>query len=73
MTGWRLGWMVHPARMARHLGILSGCFNTGATVSTQFAGIAALDEGRVFHQPANWRPAFRRLATRDNPPPGAAR
>jgi aspartate/methionine/tyrosine aminotransferase len=45
MTGWRLGWMVHPARMARHLAILSECFNTGATVFTQFAGIAALDEG----------------------------
>lgn len=47
MTGWRLGWMVHPARMARHLAILSECFNTGATVFTQFAGIAALDEGEA--------------------------
>ena len=47
MTGWRLGWMVHPARMARHLAILSECFNTGATVFTQFAGVAALDEGEA--------------------------
>ena len=45
MTGWRLGWMVHPARLAHPLAILSECFNTGATVFTQFAGIAALDEG----------------------------
>ena len=45
MTGWRLGWMVHPSRCARHLAILSECFNTGATVFTQVAGIAALDRG----------------------------
>ena len=45
MTGWRLGWMVHPAQSAQHLAVLSECFNTGATVFTQFAGIAALDHG----------------------------
>ena len=45
MTGWRLGWMVHPARAARHLAILSECFNTGATAFTQPAGIAALERG----------------------------
>jgi aspartate/methionine/tyrosine aminotransferase len=45
MTGWRLGWMVHPARAARHLAILSECFNTGATAFTQPAGIAALEHG----------------------------
>lgn len=45
MTGWRLGWMVHPARCARHLAILSECFNTGSTVFTQAGGVAALDQG----------------------------
>ena len=45
MTGWRLGWMVHPARMARHLAVLSECFNTGSTVFTQAAGVVALDKG----------------------------
>ncbi len=45
MTGWRLGWMVHPARLARHLAVLSECFNTGSTVFTQYAGIAALEQG----------------------------
>ena len=45
MTGWRLGWMVHPAGAAQHLAVLSECFNTGATVFTQFGGIAALDQG----------------------------
>jgi aspartate/methionine/tyrosine aminotransferase len=45
MTGWRLGWMVTPARYATHMAVLSECFNTGATVFVQFAGIAALEEG----------------------------
>ncbi len=45
MTGWRLGWMVHPARSARTLAILSECFNTGSTAFTQPAGIAALEQG----------------------------
>lgn len=47
MTGWRLGWMVHPARAAQHLAILSECFNTGAAVFTQLAGIAALEHGEA--------------------------
>ena len=47
MTGWRLGWMVHPARAAQHLAILSECFNTGSTVFTQLAGIAALEQGEA--------------------------
>ena len=50
MTGWRLGWMVHPARSAQHLAILSECFNTGSTVFTQAAGIAALDQGEALVQ-----------------------
>ncbi len=45
MTGWRLGWMVHPPRLARHVAVLSECFNTGSTVFTQFAGIVALEQG----------------------------
>ncbi|MCP5152093.1 MAG: pyridoxal phosphate-dependent aminotransferase [Chromatiales bacterium] len=45
MTGWRLGWMVTPPRLATHMAILSECFNTGATVFVQLAGIAALEQG----------------------------
>lgn len=45
MTGWRLGWMVAPARYATHIAVLSECFNTGAPSIVQFAGIAALEDG----------------------------
>jgi aspartate aminotransferase len=45
MTGWRLGWMVAPARYAQHIAVLSECFNTGAPSIVQFAGIAALEDG----------------------------
>ena len=50
MTGWRLGWMVAPARYATHIAVLSECFNTGAPSIVQFAGIAALEEGEAFVQ-----------------------
>jgi aspartate/methionine/tyrosine aminotransferase len=45
MTGWRLGWMVAPARYAQHIAVLSECFNTSAPSIVQFAGIAALEDG----------------------------
>lgn len=45
MTGWRLGWMVAPARYATHIAVLSECFNTGAPSIMQFGGIAALEDG----------------------------
>ncbi len=50
MTGWRLGWMVAPARYATHVAVLSECFNTGAPSIVQFAGIAALEEGEALVQ-----------------------
>ncbi len=45
MTGWRLGWMVAPARYATQIAVLSECFNTGAPSIMQFGGIAALEDG----------------------------
>ena len=45
MTGWRLGWMLVPARFVTHMAVLSECFNTGAAVFTQLAGVKALDDG----------------------------
>jgi aspartate/methionine/tyrosine aminotransferase len=42
MTGWRLGWLVMPARMTHHMGKLVE-FNTScASVFTQRAGLAAI-------------------------------
>ena len=45
MTGWRIGWVVAPARFAETWAVLSECFNTGATVFVQRAAIAALGCG----------------------------
>ena len=50
MTGWRLGWMVAPARYATQIAVLSECFNTGAPSIVQFAGIAALQDGEELVQ-----------------------
>ncbi|NIM28494.1 MAG: aminotransferase class I/II-fold pyridoxal phosphate-dependent enzyme [Gammaproteobacteria bacterium] len=47
MTGWRLGWMIAPARYATHIAVLSECFNTGAPSIMQFGGIAALRDGEA--------------------------
>ena len=48
MTGWRLGWLVHPARLAEPMAVLAECNNTGATVFAQFGGLAAIEEGEGF-------------------------
>ena len=48
MTGWRLGWVVTPRSHATKWTALSECFNTGSTVFTQPAGIAALEHGENF-------------------------
>jgi aspartate/methionine/tyrosine aminotransferase len=48
MTGWRLGWMVHPKRLAVPMAVLAEVSNTGATAFAQYGGIAALREGEGF-------------------------
>lgn len=45
MTGWRIGWMVAPKRLATQMAALSECFNTGATVFAQAGALAALQSG----------------------------
>ena len=45
MTGWRIGWVVAPSRLATAWAAMSECFNTGATVFAQAGGVAALDGG----------------------------
>ena len=45
MTGWRIGWVVAPSRLAETWAVLSECFNTGATVFVQRAAITALERG----------------------------
>ena len=48
MTGWRLGWMVHPRNLVEPMAVLAECNNTGATVFAQYGGIAALEQGEGF-------------------------
>jgi aspartate aminotransferase len=48
MTGWRLGWLVHPAGLGDKMGDLSGINNTGATAFVQHAGVAAIRQGEDF-------------------------
>ena len=52
MTGWRIGWLVHPACLAEKIGVVSMANNTGATTFAQWGALAALsrkgDEFRAF-------------------------
>jgi aspartate/methionine/tyrosine aminotransferase len=52
MTGWRIGWLVHPAFLADQMNVLSMANNTGATTFAQWGALAALspqgDEFRSF-------------------------
>jgi len=48
MTGWRLGWLIHPVTLGDRIGDLSAINNTCATTFVQQAGITALREGENF-------------------------
>lgn len=42
MTGWRIGWLVHPARLETQLGVITIVNNTGPTSFVQYGALAAL-------------------------------
>lgn len=48
MTGWRLGWLVHPRGLAEPMAVLAEVLNTGATSFAQYGAIAALEQGEDF-------------------------
>jgi aspartate/methionine/tyrosine aminotransferase len=48
MTGWRIGWLVHPRRLADALATVSVVSNTGATSFVQAGAIAAIEQGDAF-------------------------
>lgn len=50
MTGWRCGWIIHPAELGDRMGDLSGINNTGSTAFVQQAAATALNEGEDFVQ-----------------------
>jgi aspartate/methionine/tyrosine aminotransferase len=49
MTGWRIGWMVHPEHLGKQLGVMTIANNTGPTTFAQYGAIAALSpQGDAF-------------------------
>ncbi|NWH08947.1 MAG: pyridoxal phosphate-dependent aminotransferase [Alphaproteobacteria bacterium] len=48
MTGWRIGWLIHPLRLAGPMATLAAVNNTGATTFAQYGAIAAIDKGDDF-------------------------
>ena len=49
MTGWRIGWLVHPKYLDTQMWMLAAANNTGATTFAQWGAVAALShEGDAF-------------------------
>lgn len=48
MTGWRIGWMIAPARLSSAMAQLAVSNNTGSTVFAQAGAVAALEHGDAF-------------------------
>ena len=48
MTGWRLGWLIHPPSLGEVLGRLVEFFNSGCPTFGQRGAVAAVEEGEPF-------------------------
>ncbi len=48
MTGWRLGWLVHPPSVGPTLAMLTQFTSSGTTTFLQYGAIAALQQGEDF-------------------------
>jgi len=48
MTGWRLGWMVHPPSLGPTLAMITQYTTSGVATFIQHAGVAAVTEGEGF-------------------------
>ena len=48
MTGWRLGWMVHPPSIGSTVAMMVQYTTSGVTTFLQHAGVAAIREGEPF-------------------------
>jgi aspartate aminotransferase len=48
MTGWRLGWLVHPPSLGPTLAMMVQYTNSGTATFVQHAGVAALEQGEPF-------------------------
>jgi aspartate/methionine/tyrosine aminotransferase len=51
MTGWRIGWLVHPVSLATAMGVMAQANNTGAAHFLQYGALAALSpDGDKFRE-----------------------
>jgi len=51
MTGWRIGWLVHPQHLGPQLGVMTIANNTGPTTFAQHGALAALSpKGDAFRE-----------------------
>ena len=50
MTGWRVGWVIGPAELARHLGNLSVCMHYGIPPFVQDAAVVAIEQAHTTPQ-----------------------
>ncbi|HET7084915.1 MAG TPA: pyridoxal phosphate-dependent aminotransferase [Rhizomicrobium sp.] len=49
MTGWRIGWLIHPKRVEPAIAAMAQCNNTGSTHFVQYGALAALSpQGDAF-------------------------
>jgi len=49
MTGWRIGWLAHPAMLEDQINVMAMANNTGATTFAQWGAVAALSpQGDAF-------------------------
>jgi aspartate aminotransferase len=48
MTGWRLGWMVHPPSLGPTLAMITQYTTSGVSTFLQHAGVAAIQQGEPF-------------------------
>ena len=48
MTGWRLGWLVHPPSVGPILGMLTQFTSSGTTTFLQHGALAAIEQGEPF-------------------------
>jgi aspartate/methionine/tyrosine aminotransferase len=48
MTGWRIGWLIHPRKLAAQMAEMSAYNNTGATVFAQYGALEAVTKGDAF-------------------------
>ncbi|HWC62094.1 MAG TPA: pyridoxal phosphate-dependent aminotransferase, partial [Rhizomicrobium sp.] len=72
MTGWRIGWVVHPVSLATAMGVMAQANNTGAAHFLQYGALAALTpqgdafRGELLARCANGRDLVENFLKRQN-------